>query len=94
MGIVPESPLEATVKLLVKADLPGLNAPGVRFVIASFPLIDGAGPSRDVKTMIARSIVGAIQTYSRGGHQTMGCSVVAGTTGSCEMARSKMKGQL
>src|SRR5260221_86475 len=47
---------------------PGLNAPGVRFVIASFPLTDGAGPSKDVKTMIARSIVGAIQTYSRGAH--------------------------
>jgi hypothetical protein len=78
----------------LQADVPGLNAPGVRFVIASFPLIDGAGPSRDVKTMIARSIVGAIQTYSRGGHQTMGCSVLAGTTGSCEMVRSKMKGQL
>src|SRR5712671_6063811 len=51
-----------------KADLPGLNAPGVRFVIASFPLTDGARPSRDVKTMIARFIVGAIRTYSRGAH--------------------------
>ena len=47
---------------------PGLNAPGVRFVIAPFPLTDGTGPSRDVKTMIARSFVGAIQTYSRGAH--------------------------
>src|SRR6266404_8893984 len=51
-----------------KADLPVLNAPGVRFVIGSLPLTDGARPSRDVKTMIARSIVGAIQTYSRGAH--------------------------
>src|SRR2546430_11961291 len=51
------------------------------------PLTVGAGPSRDVTTMIARSVVGAIQTYSRGGHQTMGCSVLAGTSGSCEMAR-------
>ena len=68
--------------------------PASVFVIASFPLTVGAGPSRDVTTMIARSVVGAIQTYSRGGHQTMGCSVLAGTSGSCEMARSKMKGQL
>src|SRR5260370_30935405 len=45
-----------------KADLPGLNAPGVRFVIASFPLTDGARPSRDVKTIIARSVDGRIQT--------------------------------
>src|SRR5229473_6495172 len=46
----------------VLADLPGLNAPGVRFVIASFPLTDGARPSRDVKTIIARSVDGRIQT--------------------------------
>src|SRR3981189_3626851 len=51
-----------------KADLPGFNAPGVRLVIGSLPLTDGARPSRDVKTMIARSIVGAIQTKSRGAH--------------------------
>src|SRR5712671_2972086 len=44
------------------------GAPGARFVIASFPFNDGAGPSGDVKTMIASSIVGAIQTYSRGAH--------------------------
>src|SRR5258708_3414170 len=51
-----------------KADLPGLNAPGVRFVIGSLPLTDGARPSRDVKTTIARSVDGRIQNYSRGGH--------------------------
>src|SRR5713101_2175591 len=32
-----------------KADLPVLNAPGVRFMIGSLPLTDGARPSRDVK---------------------------------------------
>ena len=48
-----------------QADLPGLNAPGVRFVIASFPLTDGARPSRDVRTIIARSVYGRIQNYSR-----------------------------
>src|SRR6266853_980257 len=52
----------------LQADLPGLNAPGVRFVIASFPLTDGARPSRDVRTIIARSVYGRIQNYSRGGH--------------------------
>jgi hypothetical protein len=45
-----------------EADLPGLNALGVRFVIASFALTDGARPSRDVKTIIARSVDGRIQT--------------------------------
>ena len=51
-----------------KAGLPGLNAPGVRFVIGSLPLTDGARPSRDVKTIITRSADGRIQNYSRGGH--------------------------
>src|SRR6266853_2240284 len=52
----------------LQADLPGLNAPGVRFVIGSLPLTDGARPSRDVKTIVARSADGRIQNYSRGGH--------------------------
>ena len=52
----------------LQADLPGLNAPGVRFVIASFPLTDGARPSKDVNTIIAWSVDGRIQNYSRGGH--------------------------
>src|SRR6266403_2224954 len=52
----------------ITVDLPGLNAPGVRFVIASFPLTDGARPSRDVKIIIAWSVDGRIQNYSRGGH--------------------------
>src|SRR6266404_2026907 len=51
-----------------KADLPVLNAPGVRFVIGSLPLTDGARPSRDVKRIVARSADGRIQNYSRGGH--------------------------
>src|SRR5258707_583549 len=51
-----------------KADLPVLNAPSVRFVIASLPLTDGARPSRDVKRIVARSADGRIQNYSRGGH--------------------------
>src|SRR6266852_2708277 len=51
-----------------KADLPVLNAPGVRFVIGSLALTDGARPSRDVKTIVARSADGRIQNYSRGGH--------------------------
>ena len=42
----------------ITVDLPGLNAPGVRFVIASFPLTDGARPSRDVKTIVAWSVDG------------------------------------
>ena len=58
-----------------KADLPGLNAPGVRFVIGSFPLTDGARPSRGVKTIIARSVDGRIQHYSRGGHHDPNLSV-------------------
>src|SRR5882762_5088368 len=45
-----------------------LNATGVRFVIASFPLTDGARLSRDVKTIIAWSVDGRIQNYSGGGH--------------------------
>ena len=55
---VPRNPSRVHAKRrdhFLQADFPGLNAPGVRFVIASFPLTDGAGPSRDVKTMIARS---------------------------------------
>src|SRR5712671_3697917 len=51
-----------------KADLPVLNAPGVRFVIGSLPLTDGVRPSRDVKTIVAKSADGRIQNYSRGGH--------------------------
>src|ERR1700676_3379907 len=53
---------------LLQVDLPGLNARDVHFMIGSLPLTDGARPSRDVKTIIARSVDGRIQDYSKGGH--------------------------
>src|SRR3984893_5473303 len=37
------------------ARLPGLNARDVHFMIGSLPLTDGAHPSRDVKTIIAKT---------------------------------------
>src|ERR1700730_870023 len=50
------------------ARLPGLNARDVHFMIGSLPLTDGAHPSRDGKTIIARSVDGRIRDYSKGGH--------------------------
>jgi hypothetical protein len=58
---IARNPLNWAVPLnhVPQADLPDPNAPNLHFVLGSSPLTDGAGPSRDVKTMIARSIVGA-----------------------------------
>ena len=55
-------------------DLPGLNAQDVHFVLGSPALTDGARPSRDVKTIIARSMDERIQNYSKGGpHDSNRC---------------------
>src|SRR5882762_8127630 len=72
-----------------KADLPGFNAPGVRFVIGSFPLTDGDRPSRDVKTIIARSVDERIQNYSKGGpHDPNQCYTTRQRAGRCNSSVS------
>jgi len=51
-----------------KADLPGLNAPGVRFVIGFLHSPMELVLLGTLKTIIAWSVDGRIQNYSREGH--------------------------